>query len=332
MIVRTILGDHNCSNPTLKEVCDSQWGNALYNKLFINVSETNDPNSGVKKYQVDDQLRSLITDDQRFMNIKHREAENKKMYAAFKFDTNHPDSLHVLPGDRRFLVTESEEKPLDSQFYGDLRNKWIKNEQFISQIYSHLVRCESPDQACPYGNAPMTARKQQLIASSRGAIDTMYDLIKADSCIEMVLQVDLAYLAFDKLKDEGNGLQMKDVQHRINGSINKHFIKLTTSGGEKKQVDLEGSRPTVWVVRTKNMKRYQNAGGKYLAGKIEESRRALYTMESRRKLGGNEQQSMSSDKWKIGLLVYEDGRYVTDLTDDFGLPTPKEVRDLVQKM
>lgn len=128
-LIRRLLGDTNCSDATIEELC-GEGSSAAFNQymddtLFCAVEET--AGSSVKRYQVEERLRLILTSEYQTVNRKYGTKENKKVFTNFFFMSNRPDALALPAADRRFNVFSGPFTHRPDSYYRALYN-WLDTD------------------------------------------------------------------------------------------------------------------------------------------------------------------------------------------------------------
>jgi len=248
-VVGVLIGNWNCSNPKLKEIAgdNTQWGDPLHEKIYCDVSETQD--DGAVNFKVNADLRRIITNDRLDLNLKYGKNGTYDIHAGIKFDTNSLKSMRIESGDRRLFVSHCREPILPRDFFWDFHQKSMKDPEFFRQVYSYLMRAEIPESVHPLGRAPMTSAKKAMIDTGRGAVDQFIDEIKSAPEIKTICQVDLVLCLHEYLNQSRERIGMEQVKQRVNAVLPKIFTKL----GREVRLGDKQIRPPVWVIDSKDI-------------------------------------------------------------------------------
>lgn len=169
-IMKRLVGEHNCSAPSARDVVESQFNSWIVRKRLVFVNEI----YAGTDWTAYNKLKSYIADDTLLANEKHVPSYNVTNWAHFILCSNSPVALRVDPLDRRFLVPEVTEAKQLPEFWQRLHD-WLAGggygivrhwaESFVAKHPSHRVG--------PGEDAPDTGRKRQLIEDSRSPEERM---------------------------------------------------------------------------------------------------------------------------------------------------------------
>ncbi|TPG12866.1 hypothetical protein EAH87_17875 [Sphingomonas koreensis] len=163
-IMRIMVGERNCSAPSVKDVVESQFNSWIVRKRMVFVNEIYEGSSS-KAYQ---KLKSFITDQTLEANEKMIKTYSIKNWAHFILCSNAEVPLWVAESDRRFLVPKvtEQKKP---QAYWETLYQWLASGGYsiIAQWADDYVQKHGGVKASD--EAPITSRKLEMIEDSRSA-------------------------------------------------------------------------------------------------------------------------------------------------------------------
>jgi Family of unknown function (DUF5906) len=163
-IMRVMVGERNCSAPSVKDVVESQFNSWIVRKRLVFVNEIYEGSSS-KAYQ---KLKSFITDQTLEANEKMIKTYSIKNWAHFILCSNAEVPLWVEESDRRFLVPKvtEQKKP---QAYWEALYQWLASGGYsiVAQWAEDYVQQHGGVKASD--EAPITSRKLEMIEDSRSA-------------------------------------------------------------------------------------------------------------------------------------------------------------------
>ena len=167
-MLRRLVGEHNCSAPSAKDVVESQFNHWITRKRLVFVNEI----YAGTDWTAYNKIKSYVTDDTLLANEKFIPPYHIKNWAHFILCSNATVALKLDALDRRFLVPTLAETKQPPEFWQRLHD-WldgggygiIRAESFVAKHPSHCVGSGE--------DAPMTGRKSQLIEDSRAPEERM---------------------------------------------------------------------------------------------------------------------------------------------------------------
>jgi hypothetical protein len=232
-ILGPLVGHNNVSYPNEAAIVDSEFNDWLGNKRLVIVNEIYSGHSR-KAYN---KLKSFITDKEVTVNQKYLRPYTTENWCHFLACSNSREALKIEDEDRRWFYPEVTEKPWPIEKFGKLRN-WLDGGGL--QVIRHWA-IEFDDWVQPGQRAPMTARKQELIETSRSdgekaAADLARALAELVSPAAIVLgeimlwikaelqgqKVFLSENQIGKAMKAAGAIPMKQI--RINGRLQRVFV------------------------------------------------------------------------------------------------------------
>lgn len=134
--------------------------------------------TGSDKRGVADHIKGLITQSSIRVDIKYVPSYSIADHINYYFTSNHPDAFYMDSGDRRLFVHEVVGPKESKEFY-DAFVKWWKKEEGSAQLYTYLSNL-SLDGFNPFGAAPVTIAKKQMIGMSRSDLGDWVAMLKED--------------------------------------------------------------------------------------------------------------------------------------------------------
>lgn len=132
-----ILGSHNGS-PNMRGVDAITHDNNVnfINKRLLVANET--ATTKMDFLKVFDTFKQMITDETQQNKRLFSDRTEAKSSTNFMITTNHPDSIRIEQGDRRFFVLQCSETYVGNQeFWTKFRNT-IENQEFADKFYSYV--------------------------------------------------------------------------------------------------------------------------------------------------------------------------------------------------
>lgn len=162
-VLRVLVGEKNCSSPSVKDVVESAFNSWIVRKRLCFVNEIYEGG----RWTAYQKMKSFITDQTLEANEKMVKGYSIRNWAHFILCSNAEVPLSVEQDDRRFLVPEvtGSKKPREywEDFYG-----WLEAGGYSFIAHWAEEFCEHSEHVKPSDEAPDTARKRDLIEDSRG--------------------------------------------------------------------------------------------------------------------------------------------------------------------
>ena len=167
-ILRRLVGEHNCSAPSAKDVVESQFNGWIVRKRLVFVNEIYEGTA----WTAYNKIKSFVTDDTLQANEKFVPGYSINNKAHFVLCSNATVALKIEASDRRFLIPEVTEKPQPPEFWQRLHD-WLDGDGFgiIRHWADTFVTLHG--KVGPGEVAPITVRKDQLIEDSRAPEERM---------------------------------------------------------------------------------------------------------------------------------------------------------------
>lgn len=149
-----------------KEINDEDLEETYWaeNKQFI----LGDEITGKDNRQYMNKLKRLITQETIDINIKFVPQFSLPNCMNFMFTSQHADSFFLEDKDRRYLVVEVTEDPLEEKFYLDY-DRWYKGDG-AAHLMQWLIDRKIAKDFNPMAHAPRTAAKERMIMATQGDI------------------------------------------------------------------------------------------------------------------------------------------------------------------
>jgi hypothetical protein len=164
MILAELIGGHNASFPTEKDISDSQFNAWIAHKRLAVVHEIY-PGQSRKIYDV---LKSIITDPTVRVNKKHIADYEIENFLHVFACSNSTRSLHLDDEDRRWLVPTVTEE-LQETIYWIKFHSWLQDGGFgIIRSYLEKFLADDPSHLVATGeHSPETTKKEEAIDENR---------------------------------------------------------------------------------------------------------------------------------------------------------------------
>ena len=167
-ILRVLVGEKNCSSPSVKDVIESAFNSWIVRKRLCFVNEIYE---GGKKTAYE-KMKSYLTDQTLEANEKMVKGYSIRNWAHFILCSNAEVPLSVEQDDRRFLVPEVTGFKKGQKYWEDFYG-WLEAGGY--SIIAHWADefCCDDKHVKPSDIAPETARKRELIEDSRSEYETL---------------------------------------------------------------------------------------------------------------------------------------------------------------
>lgn len=163
-ILAPLVGWHNVSVPSEKQLTDSGFNSWLVRKRLVLVHEIYAGHTK-KAY---DSVKSSVTDDNLDVNEKNLKPYSIHNWTQFILSSNSLLALQMVKGDRRWFVPKvSETKPMGGAAYWTELNAWLVSgglEAIHDWAYDFV---EEHDAVGSGDEAPTSAAKERMIETSR---------------------------------------------------------------------------------------------------------------------------------------------------------------------
>jgi hypothetical protein len=178
-VIQKLLGTHNVKKVKIDELAGRGGGpkyqNYLEGSVCCIVDEVKE--DGGKRFEVNDKIRDLLTDDYLPVNLKYGLNGTIKVFTNLFFIGNGDDEkpLLIIPKeDRRLWVLETTVKPMDQSYYIDLY-QWLDGEG-LKHLYWWLMGRDLS--GFNRGQrAPMTPEKQRMISSGQSDLAESFGIV-----------------------------------------------------------------------------------------------------------------------------------------------------------
>jgi len=169
-VMTGVLGWWNVTSHKMKDIAAGLWGDYLVERLLVAVPEVKDKG---KIYEVDDQVRDIMTEPRLRVNLKGGRNIDMEIFARMFFMSNHPDAMALTGEDRRTWVTDLGVEIRDEAYF--IRAYGMLGDDFYAGVFQGLAARDIAN-FNPGMRSPMTDAKRRLI----GAIESDADEVIAD--------------------------------------------------------------------------------------------------------------------------------------------------------
>lgn len=258
-LLRMLVGEANTYTAESYDLL-SGWTAPMGNKELLIMEEL-----GVfDKMEVYENLKRWVTEDRVVVNEKHLpryEARTPRLIVGF---SNHSTPTSLGNGDRRFFIYDSPASKLPPEYYETLFNDGLQQAPaFLFKLMNRPLEGFSAS-----AEPPMTEAKANIIALSRGIVTQ-----------EMAARMDAGARPFDR--DFGTTDEVIRSLQDISRAYNKRVsipeatkaMKELGAVKYRQQVDLNGSRPNIWIWR--NHEKWVNASAEEIRNEFGSSAQHL---------------------------------------------------------
>lgn len=140
------------------------YNGLLAGKLLAVVDEI-DEGSGSRKYQMQQDLKQLVTEETRLINPKYGRQHVEWNACRWLIFSNSEAAIPLEDADRRFVVVRCDDEPRPDTYYCELY-RFRDDPAFIASV-SEFLRRRDISSFRPGMRAPMTAAKTNLLARVR---------------------------------------------------------------------------------------------------------------------------------------------------------------------
>lgn len=185
-IMRAVYGDN--ASRVEKEDIVGQWTDWLVNKQFIHGEEI----TGDRSRVVADKVKNLVTRPTVRSNVKYQASFELEDRANYYLTSNHADSLHLEPQDRRWLVVHVDRPAMPEPWYNEI-DDWLLKDDGPAHLFEYLLNEIDCSTYRPKGAAPATQAKADMAELSKSSLQMQ---------IEALFDDPKAFLKFGKLHFE----------------------------------------------------------------------------------------------------------------------------------
>jgi hypothetical protein len=164
-IIRLLVGGHNTHDVSPDDI-EGRF-NGFLDKCLIAVIQEIKANTGAKKFQIWERMKSLLTDTVSNIQAKGADSYTANVYANFLMFSNNIDALPIRDvNERRIYAMRGASKPLSNDEIDNIV-RWKDEETNISSLFKYLKTY--PVDEGKFKRAPKTKTKIQMVHASVGA-------------------------------------------------------------------------------------------------------------------------------------------------------------------
>lgn len=230
------------------------YNGLLAGKVLAVVDEI-DEGSGTRKYQVQQELKQLVTEETRTINPKYGRQHVEFNVCRWLIFSNSTTALPLEDDDRRFCVVQCNEGPKGQQYYSHLY-KLRDQPDFIASVAEYLSRRDISNFNSGQ-RAPNTAAKTALLQRTRSEDEQMLHELRGRWPVDIITSVEL-----HQLMGEGGELN----RHALRYALERAGIVKITEW--KSSLDPQGPRKKVAVYAVRNAKQWEDANPTALRAEI----------------------------------------------------------------
>jgi len=163
-ILRLLVGGHNTHDVSPDDI-EGRF-NGFLDKCLIAVIQEIKANTGSRKYQVWERMKSLLADTVANIQAKGQDSYTAHVYANFIMFSNNIDALPLQDvNERRIYAMRGAHRPLDNSEIDSIVN-WKNDELNISALFKYLKLY--PVNEGNFKRAPKTLTKIQMVNATIG--------------------------------------------------------------------------------------------------------------------------------------------------------------------
>lgn len=214
--------------------------------------------TGSDKRSVGDRLKNLITQASVIINVKYQPDYTIRDTINYMFTSNHVDAVYMNDDDRRYFVHEVlGPRLVDLDNAKVVRyDRWLKSGEAAKAVFHHLLQVDLTG-FDPFGPAPDTVSKKEMVAASLSEVEAWCFKLKEDPDTCLRHGQTIVKFRLYRIKDlvafySNDGRKVYE----------KAFANALRKAGFKKAA-LGNSCPTndgrinLWVVREHENKKFQ---------------------------------------------------------------------------
>lgn len=231
-ILRLLVGGHNTHDVSPDDI-EGRF-NGFLDKCLIAVIQEIKANTGNKKYQIWERMKSLIADTVANIQAKGQDSYTAHVYANFLMFSNNLDALPLRDvNERRIYAMRGAGRPLKNEEI-DAIIKWKKDELNISSLFNYLKTY--PVDEGNFKRAPKTLTKIQIVNATVGVGGADIDSWLDDESPE-VFDYDYATEALERYSEDIAAIGMpRDRFRRLLLDRGYHSTQIRLGGNKRKYV------------------------------------------------------------------------------------------------
>jgi len=258
-LINKLLGNWNCTVTDMGILSgksnDGQYHNYMHNSLFCAMHEVR---GEVKDaYEVDDAIRSKLTEDRLYLNLKYGKNGTFPIFTKFLMMSNHANALVLDESDKRIEVFEHFSRGKNEEYYDKLYNL-LENEETMAQMYYFLDRwCTAREGIFkPKGHARDSGAKRRMTASGSSEFEDIFnDVIESIPSDVVTVKVVKRYVEDYLISSKGMDLSVaaaEQIMEKKNGHITMLVLKKFTMLLEGKKIKINKLPTRIYAVRNES--------------------------------------------------------------------------------
>ncbi len=231
-ILRLLVGGNNTHDVSADDI-EGRF-NGFLDKCLIAVVQEIKANTGGRKYQVWERMKSLLADSVVNIQTKGQDSYTAHVYANFIMFSNNIDALPLRDvNERRIYAMRGASKPLNNAEI-DRIVRWKKDELNLSALFKYLKTY--PVDENNFKRAPKTLTKVQMVNASVGVGGADIDSWLDDESPE-VFDYDFAAAALEVYSDDIAAVGMaRDRFRRMLFDKGYHSVQIRVDSKRRKYV------------------------------------------------------------------------------------------------
>lgn len=206
---------------------DGQWHGYLHETLLCTIHEAK---VGSKRYEVDDAVRSKLTEMRLMLNLKFGANGMFDIFCRFMMGSNAADALVLTERDRRMQVTDSDNEERSEEYYEKLY-ALLKDGTLAAEVFWAL-RGRDIASFNPGMRAPMSDAKQRMIATTDS---------DASWAIKELRKMGVNMITTEQLRNHVGETEEVSDQAAV-GALKEHAVNYGP------RVKIAGRDKTVWII------------------------------------------------------------------------------------
>ena len=249
-MISELVGGWNASESDMKQLAGEgnagQYHDYLYQSLFCPVHETR---ATEKKYEVDDKVRSKLTEVFLQLNLKYGKNGRHQIHTRFLMMSNHLDALAIPAEDRRIWVHETKAEPRSADYYGSLY-RWLQDTENLRQLWWYLQRRDL-SRFNPGMRAPETPEKLRMGEVVRSELDVALEnfIESIPAWLNVATMKQLRQLADARGGDVSEFFgRSSTLSRQIEQMMKKEYRTFQSTKGDGR-LKFKGENVRVWLLR-----------------------------------------------------------------------------------
>ncbi len=231
-ILRLLVGGNNTHDVSADDI-EGRF-NGFLDKCLIAVIQEIKANTGGRKYQVWERMKSLVADTVVNIQAKGQDSYTAHVYANFLMFSNNIDALPLRDvNERRIYAMKGASRPLPNGEI-DVIIKWKKEDLNISALFKYLKTY--PVDESQFKRAPKTLTKIQMVNASVGVGGSDVDSWLDEEAPE-VFDYDFATTALETYSEDIAAVGMaRDKFRRMLMDKGYHSVQIRVDNRQRKYV------------------------------------------------------------------------------------------------